>query len=286
VLDTTGIGTGVTGLQIAGEIIEVATPEGPHRHRSTAEGWVVETAAGEVRLAGPIPPPPVWAPILDVDLNRREPPLAVAHWVDEAPALGGSVDDFDFPDPISLEVEDQYRRSEEPYPGPDGFWAQAGICWNEHGLYLAVEVTKDTLDFRPAGAAPLRLDNERDEIHSDGLQVYLRHGEAVYGFLLVPDPSGSAVRVLPVEGTSATAEMAKARWSVREHGYDVSVRLQVPGWDAVRRGQRLGFDLLVNEMRRGRVRRAGQLVWSGGNGWVYLRGDRQDPARFGVLELR
>jgi hypothetical protein len=28
------------------------------------------------------------------------------------------------------------------------------------------------------------------------------------------------------------------------------------------------------------------LVWSGGGGWVYLRGDRQDPARFGVLELR
>jgi len=29
----------------------------------------------------------------------------------------------------------------------------------------------------------------------------------------------------------------------------------------------------------------GQLVWSGGNGWVFLRGDRQDPERFGVLEL-
>jgi hypothetical protein len=34
-----------------------------------------------------------------------------------------------------------------------------------------------------------------------------------------------------------------------------------------------------------RVRRAGQLVWSGGNGWVYLQGDRQDPDRMGVLEL-
>jgi hypothetical protein len=26
-------------------------------------------------------------------------------------------------------------------------------------------------------------------------------------------------------------------------------------------------------------------VWSGGNGWVYLQGDRQDPDRMGVLEL-
>ena len=50
-------------------------------------------------------------------------------------------------------------------------------------------------------------------------------------------------------------------------------------------GGRVGFDLIVNEMLSGRERRAGQLVWSGGNGWVWLRGDRQDAGRFGVLEL-
>src|SRR2546422_1427971 len=45
------------------------------------------------------------------------------------------------------------------------------------------------------------------------------------------------------------------------------------------------FRSLVNEMLPGRTRRAGQLVWSGGNGWVFVRGDRQDVARMGVLEL-
>jgi hypothetical protein len=50
-------------------------------------------------------------------------------------------------------------------------------------------------------------------------------------------------------------------------------------------GGQLRFDLLVNEMVPGRVRRSGQLVWTGGNGGVWLRGDRQDPERFGVLEL-
>src|SRR6266576_6864212 len=50
-------------------------------------------------------------------------------------------------------------------------------------------------------------------------------------------------------------------------------------------GARVGFDLIVNELLPGRLRRTGQLVWSGGNGWVWLRGDRQDPSRFGVLEL-
>jgi len=50
-------------------------------------------------------------------------------------------------------------------------------------------------------------------------------------------------------------------------------------------GGRLRFDLLVNEMLPGRTRRAGQLVWSGGNGWGWVRGDRQDVTRMGVLEL-
>ena len=36
----------------------------------------------------------------------------------------------------------------------------------------------------------------------------------------------------------------------------------------------------------GVLRRAGQLAWSGGGGWVYLRGDRQDPSALGMLELR
>jgi hypothetical protein len=35
-----------------------------------------------------------------------------------------------------------------------------------------------------------------------------------------------------------------------------------------------------------RLRRAGQLVWSGGGGWAYLQGDRQAAESFGTLELR
>jgi hypothetical protein len=49
--------------------------------------------------------------------------------------------------------------------------------------------------------------------------------------------------------------------------------------------EEIRFDLLVNRMEPGRRRRAGQLVWSGGGGWVYLRGDRQGPERFGRIEF-
>ena len=44
--------------------------------------------------------------------------------------------------------------------------------------------------------------------------------------------------------------------------------------------------LTFARIEAGRERRSGQLVWSGGGGWVFLRGDRQDPASLGVLELR
>jgi hypothetical protein len=40
----------------------------------------------------------------------------------------------------------------------------------------------------------------------------------------------------------------------------------------------IAFDLVVNERPPERERRRGQLVLSGGGGFAYLQGDRQDPA--------
>ena len=80
--------------------------------------------------------------------------------------------------------------------------------------------------------------------------------------------------------------MVRGSWQPTEGGYRITAAISPPGWSAMHNGEGIGFDLLVNEMQPGRLRRAGQLVWSGGGGWVWLRGDRQDPARFGTLELR
>ena len=58
----------------------------------------------------------------------------------------------------------------------------------------------------------------------------------------------------------------------RGDGYRVNIDLDAREVSAI--------DLVVNEMPRGRHRRRGQLVLSGGNGeFVYLRGDRQDDDR-------
>jgi len=80
--------------------------------------------------------------------------------------------------------------------------------------------------------------------------------------------------------------MARGSWQRTEAGYTMTASLTLPEDLPQDPGAQIGFDLLINRMSPGRLRREGQLVWSGGGGWVWLRGDRQDPARFGTLHLR
>jgi hypothetical protein len=264
----------VRGIRAAGEQIEVDLAGRVDRHVAGAEGWDVARDGATTRLRGLRRVAEAARPL--VDLNRPVRARGVAWHAG-----------FDGGEPLLLDYEDQYRRSEEPYPGPEEFAAAARVSWEDGALHLSVDVTAADPVFRPSGSAPLLLDNEPDDIHSDGLQVYLRPGDAgpVYGFLLVPEPETDRVRVVAATGTAGAPGMVDARWDRTEAGYAVTAAIAIPGWEP-RVGEELGFDLLVNRMEPGRVRRAGQLVWSGGGGWVYLRGDRQDPDGFGVLELR
>jgi hypothetical protein len=151
-------------------------------------------------------------------------------------------------------------------------------------------VVTPTPSFRPVDAEPLRLDNEPEDINADGVQVYLaardgdRAGDVWMGVLVAPEPGSSAVRVSPVSDSPPVVAVRGA-WRATDTGYRITLALAWPEWLLTHVGGRVGFDLLVNEMRPGRQRRAGQLVWTGGNGWIWVRGDRQDPARFGMLEL-
>jgi len=151
-------------------------------------------------------------------------------------------------------------------------------------------MTKPDPWFRPADAPPLRLDNEPDDIHSDGLQVYVsgagsgEQGAEYLGYLIVPEVD-RRLRVSPVTGTSGDPAAVRGAWQATDTGYRVTLGIPWPEWLRAYVGGRVRFDLIINEMLPGRMRRAGQLVWSGGGGWVWLRGDRQDPGRFGVLEL-
>ena len=268
----------------SGDQITVETADGADRHHVGGTAWAVDTEGGRIALAGTREPRPSFTPFLV--LEPHDAARGVALGLDAEPSLDGTLAGFDTGEPLTLELEDQYRRSEEAFTGPEDFSAVAWVNWTDDALWLAVEIRKADVWFRPAGAPPLLLDNEPDDIHSDGVQVYLgeRERRGFAGYLVVPAADGS-LRVRSVGGESGGADTVAGRWRATPEGYRVTVRLPWPAWLRPQAGGEIGFDLLVNEMYPTRVRRAGQLVWSGGNGWVYLRGDRQDPERLGVLEL-
>jgi len=278
-----GSTAGVTELRVTESGAEVQSGSGVDRHISTVEGWEVRSGRETIRLRGTRKAPAPFQPLM------QERPLVargVATQIAEIPALDGSLDGFDTSEPLELDHEDQYRRSEEPYTGPDEFSARAYVNWSDAGLHVGVEVIKPELVLRDPAAAPLRLDNEPDEIHADGVQLYVRlpEEEVGSGFLIVPAKSGELI-VRGVEGTRGVADQVSGGWSTTGAGYLLTITITPPRWGELRPGEEIGFDLLINQMLTGRLRRAGQLVWSGGGGWVWLRGDRQDPARFGTLEL-
>ena len=276
----------VRGWRASGEVIEVETVTGVERHVNTSDGWEVTVEGNTVALrglrrTGPRPPGPL------IDHARRTPMSGAALGVLDPPALDGSLEGFDFAQPLELDHEDQYRRSEEPYAGAEEFSASAAVHWDEQEIYVGVDVRKPEIRVRGAAAPALRLDNEPDDIHADGVQLYVRPGadRPVYGFLVVPSGEDGSVRVRAASGTAGDPAMVRGAWQPTAGGYSLTLGIALPEWSG-RPGGEIGFDLLVNRIEEGRERRSGQLVWSGGGGWVYLRGDRQDPAALGVLELR
>ncbi len=281
----------IRAVRVAGDVVEIETARGVERHRDHVEMWEIEAALppapGHVRLVGTRESEEPFEPILELD--RPLPTTGVAVRVDGAPALNGTLVGFDTGETLRLEVEDQYRRSEEPY-SPEDLSAVAHANWDDQALYLAVSVAKPDLCLRAAGAAPLRLDNEPDDINSEGVQVYVAgdlgegQREGYAGYLIVPE-EGGRLRVRAVSDASGDPGGVHGAWRRTAVGYCLTVAVAWPEGALAHVGGRIGFDLLVNEMIPGRERRAGQLVWSGGNGWVWLRGDRQDPERFGILEL-
>jgi hypothetical protein len=273
----------VRRVQVDERSVMLGTGAGEIAIRWTGSGTRVVAGGETVELAGLLPAPPAISGSFVGDRGNWDA-VARAPRLWEAPALDGSLEGFDTGEPLVLEGEHHYHRSEEPWD-PEAVAARAWVNWDVEALYIAVEVDKPDLLFRSADAPPLDLDNEPDDIHSDGLQVHLRFPDQdTAGVLVVPE-EGGGLRVRATSDTERDPPEVTGRWIPTETGYAVTLRLVDARLGAVAEGDQLGFDLVVNELRPDRVRRAGQLIWSGGGGWVYLRGDRHDPARLGRLEL-
>ncbi|HEU5217444.1 MAG TPA: hypothetical protein VFU23_02225, partial [Gemmatimonadales bacterium] len=274
-----GAGPLVATLGETPDQIEVGAAGKIFRYHLSESGATVEHDGERRLLAGPRTRPPVHTPIF---APRDQAAEAFAPFLHDPPVLDGTAAGFDSSAPLELDSEHQYRRSEEPYDA-ESFSARAWVNWDGEALYLAVAVSKPSMIFRAQDAPALDLDNEPEDINSDGLQIYLGIDDTVRGVMVTPaDGGGLIVRPLG----SADGELAtRGTWNATELGYFVTLRLADDRLPGHRAGARLGFDLLINEMQPDRARRAGQLVWSGDGGWIYLRGDRHDRSRLGVLEL-
>ncbi|HWA16416.1 MAG TPA: hypothetical protein VG817_08280, partial [Gemmatimonadales bacterium] len=278
-------GPTITALRTAGSEIVVELEVGRITHRAAPEGWEVEQDGRRHTLKGirrnilrKLELPPTGP------LTGYLPPVATAPHL-HAPPLDGSLEGFAHEPSIEFDHDDQYRRSELPYEGADAFSARGYLGWDDDGLYVGVEVVHPEPVFPPMDAPALKLDNEADLIHADGIQVYLQRGSgAVDGWLIVPDPGSDGLRVQSVSDTNSDPARIEGKWMRTEAGYTISLAIVQEDWPPAP-NEETRFDLLVNRMEPDRQRRAGQLVWSGGGGWVYLRGDRQTPERFGRIEF-
>ncbi len=276
------------GLRVAASEIVVETEAGEVTHQQISDGWEVRAAGTTVQLRGlRRQAPRIDLPAITSESLRDAPVSAVAGHLEVPPALDGSLAGFPSQATLRLDHDDQYRRTEEPYPGVEEFAATAFVAWDERELFVGVEVVHPGPVFRAPGAAPLLLDNEPDLIHSDGVQLYLQlPDEPPLGWLVVPDPAGTGLQVQGVQGMPGDPAAVRGGWRRTDRGYTISLAITPGAWPPGPNAEAPRFDLVVNEMTAGRERRRGQLVWSGGGGWAYLRGDRQDASRFGRLEIR
>ena len=154
----------------------VETPDGMDRHAATPDGWEIE-AARRNGAARRVPPRRGGRrePLIDPDRPLRAEGTAALTSDRRRRSTARSTASTP-PSALTLDYEDQYRRSEEPYAGPEEFSATLLANWDDAGLYFGVDVVKAETIVRPDDAPPLRLDNEPDDIHADGVQMYLRPG--------------------------------------------------------------------------------------------------------------
>ena len=96
-------------------------------------------------------------------------------------------------EPLVLDYEDQYRRSEEPYPGPEEFSATAAAAWGEGQLHLLIDVrTPEPSCSGPA--TPRRCGSTTSRTTSTATasrSTSSRRAGPVYGLLVVPDIGGA-----------------------------------------------------------------------------------------------
>jgi len=262
----------VVGAQF-GDMIRVTRADGGvDEHWRAEDGWRISrggSAPSIIRLGGRIEPDDAIGESSENSEQRAQFGLGA---VDRADLVLRALEEQRF------ELgEAHYRRSEESWAAAGRPTAAVGLRWSDGILDLHVLVPRSDRTFVPPGMLNL-YDNEPAEINGDSVQLYLETAQGLFAALLVPVADSDEVRLRAVDGWMLPPELV-AEWQRVGDGYEV--RAEVPCASPP-----TGIDLVVNEMPRGRLRRRGQLVFSGAGGeWVYLRGDRHDEWRLVPIEV-
>lgn len=264
----------------AGVTVELRDSE-RHVHRRDDKGWHVELFAGSARssidLAG-------WRERVD----ERQHPLPATRnptvvrrggvsraWLTELTKSERA-------GIVTFELgEEHYRRSEDRWPDAGSPRATIAVAAGPATLIVHAHVQAGERRFARVDAANT-LDNEHADTMAAGIQFYVRTPDGSGAWMLIPESDGDAVRVRNISGWGALLA-PKARWREVDAGYEMRVELPLAECDSE---YPVDIDVIVNETTSHRERRRGQLVLSGGQGeFVYLRGDRHDPARLIPLVL-
>ncbi|MFI5231856.1 MAG: heparinase II/III family protein [Gemmatimonadales bacterium] len=265
----------VDGVRFAGEKIEVALGAERHVHYQTDAHWQMELTVGGaqsgIELTG-------WTPGNEPGSAERElrmrPRLAErrpARKPIELPRAGLAAFDLG---------ARNYRRSESTWEQAGRPAARVTIGLDADELIVETNVHTGDLVFVPATATN-PYDNEHPDINGHGVQLYVRTFFDAGAWMIVPDEGSPVARTRPLEGWG-TLEMRGATWTRTAEGFSIRARVGLPPLPAEypKRVYPVSVDVLVNETAPGRERRRGQLVMSGAQDeFVYLRGDRHDPAQ-------
>lgn len=268
----------------AGRWIQCVTPAGvPCAVREGAGGLLVELGGRAVRVseapesititaddAPPmrLPARPTAAIPSPVPAPAPRPAVSIP-WTVDAPSLDAwpaRAVGFD------LDAA-HYRRSEAAYGAHGDFHARVELVASPDAVWFRFDVVKGEVTVRGATDPDPALDNEPADIHSDGVQCYVG-SDRWAGYLVVPELDTGRIRARPVGGTAARPDGVSGASRRTGSGYQVLVGCATDA--PLRPGARVRVTAVVNEMRPGRERRAGQLALAG-PGWVYLRGDREPP---------
>jgi len=247
----------IVSVGIADDVRVSLSDGSSHGHSRTQSGWHIELEAGAAHSS--------------IDLARRPTPPRIA--AAPPPALdatpGFELSRRGVPTAIEL-GELHYRRSEQSWTAAGGPSARVTMSYVEtpnKTLRVTIDVAKSERTFSLADAVN-PYDNEHPDVNGDGVQLYLSSDQGLSAWMLVPEATSSRVRTRQLERWLAAVPVS-AVWSPTSDGYSIDVEIAgcIPK----------AIDILINEKPRGRERRRGQLVLSGGRGdFVYLRGDRHE----------